>query len=297
MTRVDGRLVGERITYEVTGKCAGWVRIGDTRVELHAATDSFFRNHSWGYQAGRGGPRLYGAPSAAKKRLPGVRQWVLFDMPDHGGYYFLDPSGRKASGQGAIMLADRVVAGDRGRARPRLLRRRPAAARRDVRAHRRRGGRAQLRGRRPRAGSTTRAAATSAASTTGSGRASTAASCTSRARRGTSPTPRRSSTRRAARSSSTTPGPRTSPGWQRRRRRPRALRVRRHPAGRGLGRPLIPSSPPARSIRRPKIDHGGGEGGISRPGGGGAISRPPVARPGPGRAGCRGSTSRPAASP
>ena len=110
VTRVDGRLVGERITYEVTGKCAGWVRIGDTRVELHAATDSFFRNHSWGYQAGRGGPRLYGAPSAAKKRLPGVRQWVLFDMPDHGGYYFLDPSGRKASGQGAIMLADRVVA-------------------------------------------------------------------------------------------------------------------------------------------------------------------------------------------
>ena len=42
--------------------------------------------------------------------MPGVRQWVLFDMPGHGGFYFVDPSGRKASGKGAIMLADRSVA-------------------------------------------------------------------------------------------------------------------------------------------------------------------------------------------
>jgi hypothetical protein len=35
---------------------------------------------------------------------------VLFDMPDHGGFYFVDPSGRKASGKGAIMLADHSVA-------------------------------------------------------------------------------------------------------------------------------------------------------------------------------------------
>src|SRR5262249_33782887 len=34
---------------------------------------------------------------------------VLFDMPDHSGFYFADPSGRAASGRGAIMLADRVV--------------------------------------------------------------------------------------------------------------------------------------------------------------------------------------------
>jgi hypothetical protein len=34
---------------------------------------------------------------------------VLFDMPDHGGFYFVDPSGRAASGKGAIMLPDRVV--------------------------------------------------------------------------------------------------------------------------------------------------------------------------------------------
>jgi hypothetical protein len=44
-----------------------------------------------------------------RRRAPGVRQWVLFDMPDHGGFYFVDPSGRQASGKGAIMLPDRSV--------------------------------------------------------------------------------------------------------------------------------------------------------------------------------------------
>lgn len=109
VTRVDGRLVSERLTYELTGRCSGWVRVGDTTVDLSAGTDSFFRNHSWGYQPGRGGPRLYTAPSWHRRRAPGVRQWVLFDLPDHGGYYFLDPSGRAASGTGAILLADRSV--------------------------------------------------------------------------------------------------------------------------------------------------------------------------------------------
>jgi hypothetical protein len=109
-TRVDGRLISERITYEVTGKCDGWVRVGGDRVQLNSATDSFFRNHSWGYQAGRGGPRLYGAPLiGVKRRVPGVRQWVLFDMRDHGGFWFVDPSERSASGKGAILYPDRSV--------------------------------------------------------------------------------------------------------------------------------------------------------------------------------------------
>ena len=34
VTRVDGRLIGERMTYELTGKCEGWVRVGDARYEL-----------------------------------------------------------------------------------------------------------------------------------------------------------------------------------------------------------------------------------------------------------------------
>jgi hypothetical protein len=110
VTRVDGRLIGERMTYELTGKCTGWVQVGGARFDLEPATSSFFRNHSWGFQAGRGGPKLYAAPSGVKRRAPGVRQWVLFDMPDHGGFYFIDPSGRKASGKGALMLADRTVA-------------------------------------------------------------------------------------------------------------------------------------------------------------------------------------------
>jgi hypothetical protein len=111
VTRIDGRLISERMTYEITGKCDGWAEVGGERFGLDAATDSFFRNHSWGYQAGRGGPRLYAAPTVgARRRVPGVRQWVLFDMPDHGGFYFVDPSGRRASGKGAIMLADRSVA-------------------------------------------------------------------------------------------------------------------------------------------------------------------------------------------
>ena len=111
ITRVDGRLVSERLTYELTGKCTGWVQVGDHRVELTADHSSFFRNHSWGFQAGRGGPKLYTAPAVgAKRRVPGVRQWVLFDMPEHGGFYFVDPSGRRASGKGALMYADRSVA-------------------------------------------------------------------------------------------------------------------------------------------------------------------------------------------
>ncbi|MBV9208485.1 MAG: hypothetical protein JO037_24475, partial [Actinobacteria bacterium] len=82
VTRIDGRLISERMTYEITGKCAGWVQVAGAHYELDPATDSFFRNHSWGYQAGRGGPRLYAAPTVGvKRRVPGVRQWVLFDMP------------------------------------------------------------------------------------------------------------------------------------------------------------------------------------------------------------------------
>ncbi|WP_448624269.1 hypothetical protein [Geodermatophilus sp. URMC 64] len=110
VTRVDGRLVGERLTYELTGKAEGWVRVGSTRIDLEPSTSSFFRNHSWGQAPGRGGPRLYTAPALnARRRVPGVRQWVLFDMPDHSGFWFIDPSGRRASGKGALMLEDRAV--------------------------------------------------------------------------------------------------------------------------------------------------------------------------------------------
>jgi hypothetical protein len=106
--RVDGRLLSERATYEITGECEGWVEVDGERVALSRDSASFFRNHSWGFQPGRGGPRPYGAPTPAR-RLPGLRQWVLFHLPDHGGFFFEDPSGRAASGRGAILTGERVV--------------------------------------------------------------------------------------------------------------------------------------------------------------------------------------------
>jgi hypothetical protein len=106
--RIDGRLLSERATYELTGECEGWVEVAGERIELSRATSSFFRNHSWGYQPPRGGPRPYGSPTPSK-RVPGVRQWVLFHLPDHGGFFFDDPSGRAASGRGAILAGDRIV--------------------------------------------------------------------------------------------------------------------------------------------------------------------------------------------
>ncbi len=110
ITRIDGRLLSERATYELVGGCDGWVEVAGARIELNPNRASFFRNHSWGNQAGRGGPR-YGAPRPSR-RTPGVRQWVLFRCPDHGGFYFVDPSGRAASGKhgkGAILWAARSV--------------------------------------------------------------------------------------------------------------------------------------------------------------------------------------------
>jgi len=110
VTRVDGRLVSERITYEVVGTCTGWVSVAGERIELDAPRDAFFRNHSWGVHPGRGGPRNYAAPKPGDgQRVPGIRHWVLFTMPDHGGFFFTDPSGRKASGKGGVLYPDRQV--------------------------------------------------------------------------------------------------------------------------------------------------------------------------------------------
>lgn len=106
--RIDGRLLSERATYELTGECEGWVEVAGERVALNRQSSSFFRNHSWGFQPGRGGPRLYGAPTPSR-RAPGLRQWVLFHTPDHGGFFFEDPSGRAASGRGVILKDNRII--------------------------------------------------------------------------------------------------------------------------------------------------------------------------------------------
>jgi hypothetical protein len=106
--RVDGRLVSERMTYELTGTARGSVSVGDDEWVLSTTTTSMFRNHSWGLTPGRGGPRLHGAPTQ-RHRPSGIRQWVLFHLPEHGGFFFVDPSGRAAAGKGAILTSDRIV--------------------------------------------------------------------------------------------------------------------------------------------------------------------------------------------
>jgi hypothetical protein len=108
VSRHDGRLLSERATYELAGPCEGVVEVAGQHVTLNTDDSSFFRNHSWGHQPGRGGPRLYGAPTPSR-RAAGVRHWVLFDLGERSGYFFLDPSGRAASGRGAFLEANRVV--------------------------------------------------------------------------------------------------------------------------------------------------------------------------------------------
>jgi hypothetical protein len=107
VNRIEGRLLGERATYEIAGACEGWVAVDGQRYELTTDGSRFFRNHSWGNQAGRGGPR-HGAPTP-RRRVPGVRQWVLFAMESHSGFYFEDPNGRAAAGRGAFLDSDRLV--------------------------------------------------------------------------------------------------------------------------------------------------------------------------------------------
>lgn len=106
--RHEGRLLSERATYEITGTCHGSLCVGGERLDVVPETGSMFRNHSWGFQPGRGGPRPYGAPTPPR-RTAGLRQWVLFDVGDHGGFFFVDPNGRAAAGRGAILTDDGIT--------------------------------------------------------------------------------------------------------------------------------------------------------------------------------------------
>jgi hypothetical protein len=108
VSRHAGRLVSERMTYELAGPCDGTIEVDGERIDWTSGQAHFFRNHSWGVHPGRGGPRTAGAPSPSR-RAPGVRHWVLFDVGDHSGFFFVDPSGRAAAGKGAILEPDRVV--------------------------------------------------------------------------------------------------------------------------------------------------------------------------------------------
>ena len=61
---------------------------------------------------GRGGPREHGAPSQHRQeRTQALRQWVLFRMPDHGGFYqTMDRNdGERLQQEGAILFEDSQV--------------------------------------------------------------------------------------------------------------------------------------------------------------------------------------------
>ena len=98
--RIDGRLLVERMTYELAGRVEGWVEVAGKRFELRRDNSGFFRNHSWGFLPGRGGPRLHGAPPPTPPRARGLRNWVLYVAGDHSGFYEFveDANGTKWSG-------------------------------------------------------------------------------------------------------------------------------------------------------------------------------------------------------
>ena len=121
ITRVDGRLLSERATYELVGVCDGWVEVAGKRYELTATTSSFFRNHSWGNQAGRGGPR-YGAPRP-RRRVPGVRQWVLFHGEQPWRLLLHRPQRTRGLRQGSDPARRSIRRRHRRRARSGVLRR------------------------------------------------------------------------------------------------------------------------------------------------------------------------------
>ena len=107
--RENGRFTRSRAVYEVVGTVEGSVTVAG---ETYTATPDkwfFFRNHSWGSMPGRGGPQEHGAPSQFRReRTQALRQWVLFNMPDHGGFYqTMDRNdGVRLQQEGAILLPD-----------------------------------------------------------------------------------------------------------------------------------------------------------------------------------------------
>ena len=130
ITRVDGRLLSERATYELVGVCDGWVEVSGSCYDLTSSSSSFFRNHSWGNQAGRGGPR-HGAPRP-KRRVPGVRQWVLFRSDDPRWLLLRRPQRPGGLRQGGDPAGRSIHPGHRRRARAGVLRGRTSSAARSL---------------------------------------------------------------------------------------------------------------------------------------------------------------------
>ncbi|MBT4492122.1 MAG: hypothetical protein HOC70_02690 [Gammaproteobacteria bacterium] len=87
ITRRDDILFGERAVYELVGTCEGTVSVNGEEIKLTHDHSTVFRNHSWGTMPGRGGPREHGAPPKDPDPWSGLRNWVLFRMPEYAGFY------------------------------------------------------------------------------------------------------------------------------------------------------------------------------------------------------------------
>lgn len=112
ITQIDGRPAQRRAVYEVAGTCEGSITVAGTRFDVTPDRWFLFRNHSWGPMGFRGGPRAHWAPPRdPAPPMVGLRNWVLYRMPDHAGFFnfFEDPSGKRVSSGGAILYADRSV--------------------------------------------------------------------------------------------------------------------------------------------------------------------------------------------
>ncbi|MBI4300238.1 MAG: hypothetical protein HY677_03805, partial [Chloroflexi bacterium] len=106
VSRVDGRLLSERAVYEVVGRLEGHVTVNGKRYNVTKDRWYCFRNHSWGFMPGRGGPRQHAAPPLVPPaRQQGLRNWVLYLMSDYGGFYQFseDPKGKRRSMEGEIL--------------------------------------------------------------------------------------------------------------------------------------------------------------------------------------------------
>jgi hypothetical protein len=124
VTKAAGVMVSERLTYEIAGRVTGHVTVAGKRFDLRPDNAHFFRNHSWGYMPGRGGPRSHSAPlHSGGGGRQGIRNWVLWQHADHSGFFeFMEdgegrrtstaytlPTGEPYPPLGAILLEDRRI--------------------------------------------------------------------------------------------------------------------------------------------------------------------------------------------
>ena len=151
VTRIDGRLLSERATYELVGVCEGWVEVAGAALRADAGD----ARRSSATTRGATRPAAAGRATGRRDRrggCPASASGCCSAPTSHGGFYFSDPSGRAASGKGAILLADGSVPVTDVEHDLEFYEGGRRVRQRHVPAHRRRGRRARVLVHRPRLG-------------------------------------------------------------------------------------------------------------------------------------------------